>query len=215
MVTTLDLGFDLGLDLSPDLAGLTTTAVYLVVFGFVFVESGLLVGFFLPGDTILFGAGLLAASDRSGVSLQVLLVGVLVAAVSGDSVGYAIGARLGRPWLERRIAGGRLHPRHLARAETFYDRFGPLAVVAARWVPWLRTVVPILAGTSRMPYRRFLAANLAGALAWGAGLLVLGYYAASRPGLRTAAYVVAAVFVAGSAAVASVGWWRSHGSRGR
>lgn len=201
---------DLFPDVTPDLAGLTTTAVYVVVFGFVFLESGLLVGFLLPGDTILFGAGLLAASDRSGVSLGVLVGGVLVAAVSGDSVGYAFGARLGRPWLERRMAGGRLDPRHLARADAFYQRFGASAVVAARWVPWLRTVVPILAGTSRMPYRRFLSANVVGALAWGVGLLVLGYYAAAIPALRQAAYAVAGAFIAGSVVVALVGWWRGR-----
>lgn len=213
MALALDLRPD-----NPDLAGLTTTAVYLVVFGFVFVESGLLVGFLLPGDTILFGAGLLAASDRSDVSLAVLLIGVLIAAVSGDSVGYAIGSRLGRPWLDRRMTAGRLDPRHLARADAFYDRFGPLAVVAARWVPWLRTVVPILAGTSRLPYRRFLPANVLGALLWGAGLLVLGYYAAADPGLRTAAYVVAGVFVVGSVVAAVAGmvtWARTRSPRGR
>ena len=105
------------LDLTPDLAGLTATLVYVVVFGFVFVESGLLIGFLLPGDSLLFAAGLLSATEGSGVSLTVLVIGVLVAAVAGDSVGYAFGARLGRPWLERRAAGGRLDARHLRRAE--------------------------------------------------------------------------------------------------
>ena len=196
------------LELSPDLTGLTTWATYLVVFGFVFVESGLLVGFLRPGDTILFAAGLLAASGSTGLSLPVLLVGVLVAAVAGDSVGYAFGTRLGRPWLADRVSRGRLDPRHLGRAERFYDRWGWSAVVAARWVPWVRTFTPILAGAARMPYGRFLSANAVGALGWGAGLLLLGYWSASVPALRHASYAVAALFVAGALLAGTVGWAR-------
>jgi membrane-associated protein len=194
-----------GLDLTPDLAGLTATLVYVVVFGFVFVESGLLIGFLLPGDSLLFAAGLVSAAEGSGVSLTVLVIGVLVAAVAGDSVGYAFGARLGRPWLERRAAGGRLDARHLHRAEAFYERFGWFAVVAARWIPWVRTFVPILAGAARMPYRRFLPANIVGAVVWGAGLLVIGHLAATEPTLRHTSYVVAGAFVATSLVLAVIG----------
>jgi membrane-associated protein len=193
------------IDLTPDLAGLTATLVYLVVFGFVFVESGLLIGFLLPGDSLLFAAGLVSAAEGSGVSLTVLIIGVLVAAVAGDSVGYAFGARLGRPWLERRAAGGRLDARHLRRAEAFYERFGWFAVVAARWIPWVRTFVPILAGAARMPYRRFLPANIVGAVVWGAGLLVIGHLAATEPTLRHTSYVVAGAFVATSLVLAVIG----------
>jgi membrane-associated protein len=193
------------IDLTPDLAGLTATLVYLVVFGFVFVESGLLIGFLLPGDSLLFAAGLVSAAEGSGVSLTVLVIGVLVAAVAGDSVGYAFGARLGRPWLERRAAGGRLDARHLRRAEAFYERFGWFAVVAARWIPWVRTFVPILAGAARMPYRRFLPANIVGAVIWGVGLLVIGHLAATEPTLRHTSYVVAGAFVATSLVLAVIG----------
>jgi len=199
------------LDLTPDLAGLTATLVYVVVFGFVFVESGLLVGFLLPGDSLLFAAGLVAATEGSGVSLTVLIVGVLVAAVAGDSVGYAFGARLGRPWLQRRVAAGRLDGRHLRRAEAFYERFGWFAVVAARWIPWVRTFTPILAGAARMPYRRFLPANIIGAVIWGPGLLVLGHLAATDPTLRRTSYVVAGSFVAASLVIAVVGVVRRRG----
>lgn len=197
-------------DLHPDLGTLTAGAVYAVVFGFVFVESGLLVGFFLPGDTILFGAGLLSAEAASGVDLPVLVVGALIAAVAGDSVGYLTGSRLGRSWLQRRISRGRLDPRHLARTERFYDRFGWSAVVAARWVPWVRTFTPILAGTSRMPYPAFLSANVVGALGWAAGLPILGHIAASVPWVRTLSYAVAAAFVGGSLIAGVVGWVRSR-----
>lgn len=195
-------------DLTPDLAVLTAGAVYAVVFGFVFVESGLLVGFFLPGDTILFGAGLVSAEDGSGVHLGALVAGAFTAAVAGDSVGYLTGSRLGRAWLQRRISGGRLHPRHLERAERFYDRYGWWAVVAARWIPWVRTFTPILAGASRMGYPRFLSANVVGALAWAVGLPVLGHVAASDPWVRGVSYAVAAVFVGGSLVGGVVGWAR-------
>jgi membrane-associated protein len=195
-------------DLSPDLGGLAASAVYAVVFGFVFVESGLLVGFLLPGDSILFGAGLVSAEPDSGVRLAVLVAGAFAAAVAGDSVGYATGSRLGRVWLERRVAAGRLDVRHLHRAEDFYQRYGWWAVVVARWIPWVRTFTPILAGTSRMGYGRFLSANVVGALAWAVGLPVLGYVAASNPWVRGLSYAVAGLFIAGSLVAGVVGWVR-------
>lgn len=200
-------------DLSPDLGGLTAPAVYGVVLGFVFVESGLLVGFLLPGDTILFGAGLLSGQPGTGVSLPVLATGAFAAAVLGDSVGYRIGARLGRSWVEHRVERGRLDPRHLRRAEAFYRRWGWWAVVTARWVPWVRTFTPVLAGTGRMPYRRFLSANVVGALAWAVGLTVLGNLAASTPALRHASYAVGAAFVLASVVVGVVGWLRRREAR--
>lgn len=198
------------MDLTPDLGALTAGAVYAVVFGFVFVESGLLVGFLLPGDTILFGAGLVSAEPGSGVDLVLLATGAFVAAVTGDSVGYLTGSRLGRAWLERRIDAGRLDARHLRRAERFYDRFGWWAVVAARWIPWVRTFTPILAGTSRMGYPRFVSANVVGALAWAVGLPVLGHVAASDPWVKGVSYAVAGVFVTGSLLAGVVGWLRSR-----
>jgi membrane-associated protein len=205
-----------GVDLTPDLDSLTAASVYVVVLTLVFVESGLLVGFFLPGDTVLFAAGLLTARSGSDVSLPVLAAGVFLAAVAGDSTGYAFGSRLGRPWLDARVQRGRLDARHLARAESFYTRFGWFAVVAARWVPWVRTFTPVLAGTARMPYARFLSANVVGALTWGVALVVLGHLSGANGALRTTSYVVAAFFVVGSCTVGTLGWWRrSAGSRER
>ena len=181
--------------LDPDLASLTTAGVYLVLFALVFVESGLLVGFFLPGDTVLFAVGLLAAREGSGLSLPVLAIGVAIAAIAGDAVGYWTGRRLGRPWVERRA--GRA-ARHLPRAEAFYQRWGVGAVVIARFIPWVRTFTPIVAGMAAMPYPRFLAANVVGALLWGSGLITLGYLAHSVPWLRYAAFAVAGLSVAAS-----------------
>jgi membrane-associated protein len=196
------------IDLAPDLDNLSAAAVYAVVLSLVFVESGLLVGFFLPGDTVLFAAGLLTARDASRVSLLWLSVGVFLAATAGDSMGYGFGSRLGRPWLVARVQSGRLDARHLARAEGFYARFGWVAVVTARWIPWVRTFTPILAGAARMPYWRFFSANVVGALTWGVGLVVLGHLSATNDGLRAASYVVAGCFVVGSFALATLGWWR-------
>lgn len=201
-----------GVDLTPDLDSLTATSVYAVVLTLVFVESGLLVGFFLPGDTVLFAAGLLTAQPGSGVSLPVLATGVFLAAVAGDAVGYAFGSRLGRPWLVARVERGRFDARHLARAETFYARFGWFAVVAARWIPWVRTFTPVLAGTARMPYARFASANVVGALTWGVALVALGHLSATNDGLRATSYVVAACCVVGSFALAALGWWRRRRS---
>ena len=181
--------------LDPDLAAMTAGAVYAVLFTLVFVESGLLVGFFLPGDTVLFTAGLLSARPGTELSLPVLVAGVLVAAVAGDAVGYWCGRRLGRPWLVRRA--GRA-ARHVERAERFYDRYGWWAVVAARWIPWVRTFTPVVAGVGRMPYGRFASANVVGAVTWGAGLLVVGHLAYSFTGLRYMAYAVAALAVLAS-----------------
>jgi membrane-associated protein len=179
--------------LHPDLAGLTAAGVYGVLFSLVFVESGLLVGFFLPGDTVLFAAGLLSAAPGSPLSLPVLAVGTALAAVAGDAVGYWTGRRLGRPWVERR--SGRMAS-HLPAAERFYQRWGWSAVVVARFIPWVRTFTPVVAGLARMPYPAFLSANIVGALLWGTGLVLLGHVAHSVPWVRHAAYVVAAVSIA-------------------
>jgi membrane-associated protein len=177
----------------PDLTSLTAVAVYAVVWGFLFAECGLLLGFLLPGDTILFGAGLLAASPGSSVNLVVLVTGAFVAAVAGNEVGYLTGRRVGRGWLERRESGRALE--QLNRAEGLYGRWGALAVVAARWIPWVRTFIPLVAGAAVMDRRRFTLANVVGALPWAVGLPVLGYLAYQVPVLRGVAAIVTGVVV--------------------
>ncbi|GAC1441913.1 MAG: hypothetical protein NVSMB55_11050 [Mycobacteriales bacterium] len=159
----------------PDLASLSVLAAYLLLAGLVFAESGILLGFFLPGDTVLFAAGVLSGADHPRLALPVLLAGVVPAAVAGDSVGYWFGARAG---LRAKVGSRVLTPVNLDRAARFYDRYGRLAVIAARWVPWLRVFTPILAGAGRMRYDVFFVANVVGAVTWGAGLLVLGHVVA-------------------------------------
>jgi membrane-associated protein len=187
----------------PDLAELSTVAVYAFRFALVFAESGILLGFFLPGDTVLFAAGLLSGDPDTHLSLPLLIVVVLVAAVAGDAVGYWLGARAGLPLLEGRN-GRVLNAANLARAERFYERYGVLAVVIARWIPWVRTFTPVLAGVAGMPYRRFLPANVVGAVCWGAGLLTLGHLAASTPVLKHSAVAVAALVVVASVVAGAV-----------
>lgn len=179
--------------LHPDLATLSAGAAYAVLFTLVFVESGLLVGFFLPGDTVLFAAGLLSAHPDSSLSVVVLSVGAGICAVLGDAVGYWTGRRFGRPWVERRAGHA---ARHLPAAERFYARWGMGAVVIARFIPWVRTFTPIVAGVARMRYGTFVVANVTGALLWATGLVLVGHVAYSVPWVRYAAYAIAAVSVA-------------------
>jgi membrane-associated protein len=195
-----------------DLAALTAGAVYVVVLGLVFVESGLLVGFFLPGDSVLFTAGLLAAEPRSGLRVDLLAAGVFAAATAGDATGYWTGRHFGRPWLLRRAGRAAAH---VGRAERFYRHYGWWAVVVARFIPWVRTFTPIVAGVARMSYLRFLSANLVGAAGWGGGLVLLGYLGHSVRWVRWAAYAVAGIAIALSLLLPLAGWWRARHRRPR
>lgn len=142
----------------------------------IFAESGLLVGFFLPGDTLLFSAGLLAHQGTLGINIHVLVVALFVAAALGDSVGYTFGRRMG-PRIFKKQDSLFFHQDNITRAESFYQKYGSLTIVLARFVPVVRTFAPIVAGVAKMPYRSFLLYNLIGALLWTAGVTYLGYFA--------------------------------------
>jgi membrane-associated protein len=159
--------------LGVDVRSLVQAAGYAGITAIVFCESGVLLGFFLPGDSLLFTAGFLAG--RHLLSLPVLVLLTFAAAVAGDSVGYAIGRRFGRQLFVRERSRF-FRPDHLSRAETFFDQRGGQAVVLARFLPWVRTFTPIAAGVGSMPYRRFLVMNLVGAGLWAVGLPVGGYF---------------------------------------
>jgi len=149
---------------------------YLVVGIIIFIETGLLIGFFLPGDSLLFSAGLVAAA-RDDLNIVILISVIFLAAFIGDQVGYVIGRKLGRPYLERRNTPRMM--RMLARSEKFYARYGWWSVVIARYIPWVRTFVPPIAGTVKMNYYKFLSANALGALLWGVGITLAGFYSGS------------------------------------
>jgi membrane-associated protein len=148
-------------------------AALLLVMAVVFAESGLLLGFFLPGDSFLFIAGALVASHVIGVPGWLLALGVFVAAVVGDQVGYLIGRRYGTRLFSR--PDSRVFRREYAeRAQQFFDRHGSKAVVLARFVPVIRTFVPAVAGVGHMPRRRFTTYNVIGAAIWSVGIVLAG-----------------------------------------
>ncbi len=143
----------------------------------VFAESGLLIGFFLPGDTLLFTAGFFAAQGK--LSLALLLLVVVIAAIVGDNVGYSIGKRFG-PRLFKKKDSLFFRQEYLHRSEAFYKKHGGKTIVIARFVPVVRTFAPIVAGIGNMPRRRFLFFNIFGGLIWGVGVTMLGYWLGSH-----------------------------------
>ncbi len=139
----------------------------------VFAESGLFFGFFLPGDSVLFSAGLLAAHGT--LDIWVLVPLICVAAILGDSVGYWFGATVG-PSLFTREDSFFFKKRYVHETHTFYEAYGPQAIILARFIPVVRTFAPILAGVGRMRYTTFLRYNIVGGLLWGGGVTLLGYF---------------------------------------
>lgn len=179
--------------------------LYLLVWGVVFLETGVLLAFWLPGDSILFSAGLVAAA-RDDMNIAILVAGIFLAAFIGDQFGYVIGRKLGRPYLER--ATSARVKRMVARSEEFYLKNGWWAVTAARFFPWFRTFIPPIAGAAKMPYYKFLSANAVGALAWGVGITLAGYYSATIPAVKSSSYAIATFFIGGS--IVSIIWRRTR-----
>lgn len=162
-----------------DMIDLITKASYIGLFAIVFAESGLFFGFFLPGDSLLFTAGLLcstaAPKGEPILNVVVLIPLLFVGAVLGDTVGYWFGAKTG-PLLFKREDTLLFKRRHLLKAKTFYEKHGGKTITLARFVPIIRTFAPIVAGAAEMHYRRFLVYNLVGGLGWTAGMTLLGYF---------------------------------------
>ena len=175
----------------PDLLAFPGPVACLVVLGLLVVESGLLVGVFLPGDSLLFGAGLLVGTGRIDVPIAVLAASAWLGAVLGDGLGYAIGRGLGRPWGHRGWSR-----RFVEAAERMYARHGWFAVVICRWFPGVRAVVPTLAGIGRMHPVAFALANATGALLWAVGTVLLGHTAAAVPQVRDVALWAMAASIA-------------------
>ncbi len=179
--------------------------LYILIGAIVFVETGLLFGFFLPGDSILFSAGLVAAA-HGNANIALLVTVIVAAAFFGDQVGFVIGRVVGRPYLDKRES--LRVQKMILNAERFYEQTGWWAVIAARFFPWIRTFVPPIAGISKMNYYKFLSANLIGAVLWGAGITLAGFYAASLPWVKTSSYAIAAFFITASVISAIVNYSR-------
>lgn len=158
-----------------DLQALITTVGVLGVASIVFAESGLLIGFFLPGDSLLFTAGFLTQQEVLGINIHLFVMILFIAAAAGDSVGYAFGHKVGRRIFKRKESL-LFHPENLQRAEEFYEKNGSKTIVLARFIPVVRTFAPIVAGVGKMNYKTFLTYNLIGAFLWAVGLTYLGYF---------------------------------------
>jgi membrane-associated protein len=156
-----------------DLESALQTVGLIGLLAIVFAESGLLIGFFLPGDSLLFTAGLLSSQGHLA-PLPVILVGCFLAAVAGDQVGYAFGARVG-PSLFRRPDSKIFKQEYVEKARHYFERHGSKTIVLARFVPIVRTFAPILAGVGEMQYRTFVTFNVLGGLLWAVGVTTLGY----------------------------------------
>jgi membrane-associated protein len=189
-------------------AQLTTLApllFYVIAFVIMYVENGIMLGFFLPGDSVLFSAGLVAASNKS-INISLLCLVVFLGAFIGDQTGYVIGRKYGRPYIDKKNSP-KLQ-RLIIRAEKFYERSGWWAVVAARYFPWIRTFVPPIAGAARMRYYSFLSANAVGALLWSVLITLAGYYSATFPAVKSSSYAIAAFFIAASIISSVAGYLR-------
>ena len=196
---------DFAASFDAQLAPLAPFLIYLVAAVFVFIETAVVFAFFLPGDSLLFSAGLVAAK-QGNVNIVILCAAIFVAAFFGDQIGFVLGRVVGRPYLDKRTS-----PRVqqlIKSSEEFYERTGWWAVVAARFFPWIRSFVPPIAGASKMNYYKFLSANTLGGLLWGVGITLAGYYAATLPWVKTSSYAIATFFIIGSLVSALVNYLR-------
>jgi membrane-associated protein len=168
--------------------------LYVVLFAVVFCETGLVVTPFLPGDSLLFAVGALAASPNSTLSLPLLLVGLCIAAVVGDAVNYSIGYWLG-PKVFKYDDSWLLNKKHLLRTQYFYEKYGSKTIVLARFIPIIRTFAPFVAGIGQMQYRRFALYNITGGIAWVLLFVLGGYFFAEFPLVKTNFHVVIVAIV--------------------
>lgn len=160
-----------------DINSLIQSGGILIVAFIVFAESGLLIGFWLPGDTLLLGAGIIAAQGE--INLFLLIFTVVLAAIIGDNLGYSIGKRTGHKIFNKED-GIFFQKDHVRRAERFYEEHGGKTIILARFIPVVRTFAPLVAGVGKMDHKKFLIYNIVGALLWGAGVVLLGYWFGSK-----------------------------------
>jgi len=190
------------------------TGGWIALAAIVFAESGLLVGFFLPGDSLLFFAGFLASDaafeqfgERYMPALPVVAVVCALAAIAGDQVGYIIGKKFG-PSLFDRPQSKLFDPKNVAKAERFFAKHGSKTIVLARFVPIVRTFVPTVAGVSSMHYRTFITFNVIGGVLWGAGITTLGYFLGEIEVVKNNIEIAAIVIVAVSVLPIALELWK-------
>jgi membrane-associated protein len=174
------------------LGSTTPFFIYILIGAIVFIETGILLAFFIPGDSILFAAGFVAAT-RSDTNIVILITIIVLAAFFGDQVGFVLGRKYGRNYLGK--SERPFIKKMIKRAEDLYEKYGWTAVVLARFYPWIRTFMPPIAGLGKMNYYKFLSANIFGAVLWGAGITTLGFYAASIPALDGSSRQIAGFFI--------------------
>ncbi len=190
-----------------DVQGLVAWGGYVGMSLIVFAETGLLIGFFLPGDSLIVTAGLLAAT--TGI-VNVYLLGLLltIASILGNTAGYAIGAATG-PRLFTREDSLLFNKKHLNRAHAFYEKHGGLTIILARFMPIVRTFVPVVAGIGQMEYRRYMQYNIVGGVAWIWSMLFIGYFLGRYiPGVDKHIEIVILSVIFVSFLPGTIGWWR-------
>lgn len=154
----------------------------LLIAAIIFGESGMMIGFFFPGDTLLFSAGILAATGKLGLASTLAVIAA--AAIIGDNLGYHIGRKLGRQLFQKPDSAV-FRKEHIDRAEAFYEKYGSKTMLVAHFVPVVRAFVPVTAGAAKMPYGRFVIFDAIGDIAWTLAITLLGYYVGSRiPGIE-------------------------------
>ncbi|MGH2551556.1 MAG: DedA family protein [Thermomicrobiales bacterium] len=192
-----------------DLEHLIRTVGYVGMFCIIFAETGLLIGFFLPGDSLLFTAGFLASQDY--LNIWILVPICFIAAIVGDAVGYQIGSRFGRQLFSREESRF-FKPKYLKQAQAFFDLHGGKAIILGRFMPIVRTFVPVIAGAATMQYRRFAIFNIAGGALWAIGVTVAGYFLGKTiPSVDKYLLPIIVLILVVSLAPSAIHVWRENG----
>ena len=187
--------------------------LYTLLFLIVFCETGLVIMPFLPGDSLLFAAGSLCALDGSPLSLPVLWILLVLAAVLGDAVNYSIGYRLG-PKVFRSESSRYFHQDHLLKAQSFYEKYGAKTIILARFVPIIRTFAPFVAGVGKMQFIKFWMFNVLGALLWVSLFLLAGYFLAKVEWIQKNFFLVTIAIILVSVLPILWEWWQARRSAG-
>jgi membrane-associated protein len=186
--------------------------LYVLLFAIIFCETGLVVTPFLPGDSLLFAVGALCALPGSAIGIGAIIPLLIVAAVLGDAVNYAVGRRIG-PRVFRSEKSLLLNKKHLERTQAFYERYGGKTIIIARFIPIIRTFAPFVAGVGQMRYPRFFAFNVVGAIAWVCLFVPAGYWFGNAPFVKKQFHYVILAIIVLSVLPAVFEFWREWRSR--